>query len=196
MATTTQNHSAGSYGGQQFAPVENYDIDTIEPDVYAGAYRARCTDCVAKLSNSGKPMLQLDWTMLSTEDSGDGPQKSVGASKRDWVVFSGGRGGNFGKIKLREIRDGMALDADVIPASFSSLEELTDLCNAIKGNEMDVWVVPSKDRDGNPDTAMAYSAPRSASPMGDVEEEEVEEKPAKPAKAAAAKPKGNKAARR
>jgi len=187
MATDTQNHAGkGSYGGQSFEPI-NYDVDTMEPDVYPGAYRAKCTKAEAKASKKGKPMIELTWTMTSTESEDEGPQKSIGAEKRDWIVFTGGRGGNFGKLKLRALRDGLGLDPDVIPTAIGSIGDLRDLCAALKNQETDVWVTAAEGEEGE-DTQLSYSAPKEGtlSPMGGTDDDE--EPAAPPAKATKAKP--------
>lgn len=199
MATDTQNHAGKgqSYGGQSFEPV-SYDVNTMEPDVHPGAYRAKCIKAEAKLSKKSKPMVVLTWRMESTEANEDSAeQKSIGAEKMDWIVFTGGRGGNFGKIKLRNLRDGLGLDPDVIPATIGSLGDLKDLCGALKNQEADVWVIPGDGEEGE-DTRIAYTAPKegSLSPMGGIDSDEEEEE-APPVKTAAkAKPAKGKPARR
>jgi hypothetical protein len=179
MASTNSiDRTQQSYGGASFQPM-TYDLDTMEPDVYPGGYRAKITDAKAKASKKGKPMIELEWTMLSTEDQSDGAQKSVGATKRDWVVFSPGRGGNFGKVKLRALRDNIGLDSDVIPTTINSLEDLKPLCAALKSQEADVWVIPGEGEEGE-DTNIQYTAPKEGlTPMGvSDDEEEPEERPA------------------
>jgi hypothetical protein len=197
MAGNNQTeHSHASYGGSSFEPIQNWDIDKIEPDVFPGKYRARCVKATPELSSTNKPMVVLDWKNTSTDDDSEGAQKSIGATKRDWIVFTDGRGGNFGKQKLRDLRDVLSIDPDVIPANFSTLEELLPLCEALRDAETDVWITPDRKRPG--DTVLAYTAPRGSglAPMGDEEEVDEPPKTAVRGKAAPAKAPAKKAARR
>jgi hypothetical protein len=198
MANTNsvENNRGQSYGGASFEPMQSYDLDTMEPDVYPGGYRAKCTGATAKASKKGKPMIELEWTMLSTESDSEGNQKSIGATKRDWVVFSSGRGGNFGKVKLRALRDNIGLDADVIPTSIGSLADLKPLCTALKNQEADVYIIPGDGEEGE-DTQIQYTAPKEGlAPMGGTTDDEEEEERPAARKAATKAPVKGKGARR
>jgi hypothetical protein len=190
--STTQNHQnnsgGASYAGANFEPM-SYDVEDIQPDAYDGAYEGQIEKVVFKgTKKDNKPMIELTWKLISTEDESEGCQKSVGAQLRDWIVLASDRTGNRGKVKLRLLRDTLGLDPDVLPTKISSFDDLAELGTALKGQTMPVWVSSSTDPDGNVRTNIDYAAPRGAStmaPMGD-EEEVVEEKPAP--KAAGKKP--------
>ncbi len=198
MSATNSSNNTQGYGGASFEPV-SFDVETLEPDVYPGKYRAKCTAAIAKLSGKGKPMIEVEWKMVSTEDESDTAQTSIGANKRDWIVFASGRGGNFGKLKLRAIRTAMGLDPDVIPAQFGSLDELKPLCQAIKaGGEIDVWINDDpKGQEG--DTRLEYTEPRTGgrlAPMHTADDEDEEEEAPPAPKKKTATPAMKKTARR
>ena len=201
--TQTQNHqnSGGTYAGANFEPM-SYDVEEIQPDAYDGEYEATVEKVAFKgTSKKNQPMIELTWKLTGTEDESENCQKSIGAQVRDWIVLANDRTGNRGKVKLRVLRDTLGLDPDVLPTQISSFDDLAELGNALKGQSMKVWISTNKDPDGNVRTNINYAAPRGAStmaPMGDEEVEEVEAPKAKTATAAGKKPaaKGAKPARR
>jgi hypothetical protein len=202
--TTTQNHqnSGGTYAGANFEPM-SYDVEEIQPDAYDGEYEATIEKVAFKGTKSkNQPMIELSWKLTGTEDDSENCQKSIGAQVRDWIVLANDRTGNRGKVKLRVLRDTLGLDPDVLPTQISSFDDLAELGNALKGQSMKVWISTSTDNDGNVRTNINYAAPRGAStmaPMGD-EEAEVEAPKATSTKGSAkAKPgvaKATKGARR
>jgi hypothetical protein len=196
MATATQNHqeAAGSYGGSSFKPF-SLDVDTIEPDAYPGQYEGRVDRCKAQMSSTGKPMLIVEWKITSTSDESEDCQKSVGGSVADFIVFAAGRDGNPAKVKLRTLRDRMGLDPDVIPTTISSLDDLKELGQALKGQTLEIWVANKTDGDGNVRTNVHYTAPRTAAGMSTMNNGDEEEE-APPARKAATKPTGKKPAAR
>jgi hypothetical protein len=202
MATQTQNQNhqndAGSYGGSSFEPISN-DVDTIEPDAYPGEYQAVVAAAKPKMSNSGKPMLIVEWKLLGTEDESEGCQKSIGSTVPDYIVYQAGRNGNTAKVKQRNLRDTLELDPDVIPGAITSLDDLKPLAQALRGQKMTVWIANKTDDDGNVRTNVHYTAPRSAGTMGAMgngdEEAEEAQAPARGKAAASVKPKGKPARR-
>jgi hypothetical protein len=200
--TQTQNHqnSGGTYAGANFEPM-SYDVEEIQPDAYDGEYEATIEKVAFKGTKSkNQPMIELTWKLTGTEDDSENCQKSIGAQVRDWIVLANDRSGNRGKVKLRVLRDTLGLDPDVLPTQISSFDDLAELGNALKGQSMKVWISTNTDPDGNVRTNINYAAPRGAStmaPMGDEEAEVEETKPA--TKAAGKKPalaKATKGARR
>lgn len=185
----TTNH--GGYSGAGFEAV-NYDVEAIEPDAYPGEYVAKITGAEAKMTReSNKPMIVLEWQLVSTESDDDGPQRSLKSTIRDWIVLAGDRSGNQGKVKLRTLRDTLELDSDVIPATISSFDDLKPLLRALKGKEMTVWITNSTDRDSNVRTNINYTAPRGSSTMGAMaspDDDEDETPAAPPPKTNKAKP--------
>jgi hypothetical protein len=195
MSSGNNVQQTQGYGGQSFEPM-TYDVDTIEPDAYAGAYTGEVDNVKFKFSGSGKPMIVLEWKLTETADESEECQKSVGSNVTDWIVLANDKSGNRGKVKLRTIRDTFGLDIDL---STMSIETVTALGAALKGQSMPVWIATNKDDDGNVRTNVHYTAPRSAgmAPMGGQEEEEETPAP-KPAtrKPAATKAPAKKAAGR
>jgi hypothetical protein len=200
--TQTQNHqnSGGTYAGANFEPM-SYDVEEIQPDAYDGEYEATIEKVAFKGTKSkNQPMIELTWKLTGTENDSENCQKSIGAQVRDWIVLANDRSGNRGKVKLRVLRDTLGLDPDVLPTQISSFDDLAELGNALKGQSMKVWISTNTDPDGNVRTNINYAAPRGAStmaPMGDEEAEVEETKPA--TKAAGKKPapaKATKGARR
>jgi hypothetical protein len=189
--TQTQNHqnSGGTYAGANFEPM-SYDVEEIQPDAYDGEYEATIEKVAFKGTKSkNQPMIELTWKLTGTEDDSENCQKSIGAQVRDWIVLANDRSGNRGKVKLRVLRDTLGLDPDVLPTQISSFDDLAELGNALKGQSMKVWISTNTDPDGNVRTNINYAAPRGAStmaPMGDEEAEVEETKPA--TKAAGKKP--------
>lgn len=190
--STTQNHqnNAGSYAGATFQPM-SYDVEEIQPDAYDGQYEGKIEKVVFKgTAKENKPMIEVTWKLVSTEDDSENCQKSVGAQVRDWIVLANDRTGNRGKVKLRTLRDTLGLDPDVLPSQISSFDDLAELGTALTGQSMPVWISTSTDNDGNVRTNINYAAPRGASTMAPMGDEEVEEapKPKAAAKKTAAKP--------
>jgi hypothetical protein len=184
---SSTNGSTQAYGGASFEPM-TYDLDTIEPDAYPGEYEGKLNDGELKISKKGQPMIQIEWELASTPSDDANCQKSVGSTLRDWIVLANDKSGNRGKLKLRTLREKFGIDVDM---STLSPEVVAEFIAQARGQTMPIFVAASTDRDGNPQTNVNYTAPRSAgmAPMGGEEEEP--EAPAAPAaskKAPAKKP--------
>lgn len=172
----TQNHqnSGGSYAGASFEPM-NYDVEAIEPDAYDGEYDATIDKVEFKGTKAkNQPMIVVTWKLTGTEDDSENCQKSIGAKVTDWIVLASDRTGNRGKVKLRTLRDTLQLDPDVLPTQISSFDDLKELGQALTGQSMRVWISTSTDNDGNVRTNINYTAPRGASTMAPMGDEEAE----------------------
>ena len=181
---SVSQNTTPSYGGAGFEPM-TYDADTIVPDAYPGAYTGKLVNAKTRLTNkSSKPMLQLEWKLLATDDESDEAQASIQSTVSDWIVISNDKSGNRGKVKLRMLKEKLGLDADIIPTQITSFEDFAPFIEAIKGQEMAVFVTNNTDPDGNVRTNVDYE-PRGGqgmTPMAAVADTDEEEAPpAKPA---------------
>jgi hypothetical protein len=203
-ANNSVSQNTPSYGGAGFEPM-TYDPETIVPDAYPGIYAAKVINAKTRLtSKSSKPMIQIEWKLLATDSETDEAQTSLQSTISDWIVISSDKSGNRGKIKLRQLKEKLGLDADIIPVQIASFDDFAAFIEAIKGAELTVYVTNNTDPDGNVRVNVDYE-PRGGQGMApmtmatDAEEEEAP--PAKPAAKAktSAKPaapaKGGKAKR-
>lgn len=185
MATTNavDRDNRPSYGGSSFE-VPGYDTDKIEPDAYPGAYEAKFNSISWKFTakQPPRPMIVLEWKLMSTTDESPEAQKSVTAKVTDWIVLATDKSGNTGKITLRTLKEALDLDIDLSVMNPDVVKALGEL---LKGRTIPVWVVNTKDGDGNVRTNVKYAAPNGGggamTPMGGEEdEEEAEEEIRKP----------------
>lgn len=187
MPQVQRNASSNGKKTHAFKPIENYDVNTMEPDAQAGEYEAVVSRITIKATRVDQfPMLVINWKLEKAVD--DENEKSVGAEVSDFLTFfpEGDRRGRMGKLRLRQLCENLGIDLDVLPRSIHHEDDFNDFIAALKGQTMPVWVTHRTNPETNEVmTGIAYTAPRGVGaplPSTDEEDEKPAKKSAKPAR--------------
>jgi hypothetical protein len=188
MATTT--HARENNKPEKvhaFKPI-NFDVKTSEPEAQVGQYEAIIHEIkVTKTSTDGYPMLIVEWKLDSAEDEEN--KKSEGATVPDFIALfpEGDSKGRMGKLRLRQLCEGLEIDLDTIPTRIEEPSDFDDFIKVAKRQRMTVWVTHRTDKSTNEvRVGVAYAAPKSTLPPVERDEEDEDEAP-RARKAAGAK---------
>lgn len=134
-----QQQTEESYAGSGFQP---FDFDEeVAPDLHDGDYVMEITEAKARLSNADQqtgvqfPQILLEWTAREALDEAEENQNDVGNTVSEFITLrpKGDRKGNLSKQRLTALRNRFGIDSSVVPAKLTSLDDLNDLCAALKG---------------------------------------------------------------
>jgi hypothetical protein len=196
MANGTTSNGKGEKK-YDFTPID-CDTNNIEPDAAVGEYEAKVDSTrVMATKKDNMPMLVIDWKLEKTESDDEACEKSIGATVADFIALfpDGDRRGRMGKLRLRQLREAMGIDDDVLPSRITSKDDFKDLQAAMRGQKLTVWVTHKTDTETNEvRIGIQYAAPKgSMGAIGRDNDDEQEEDA--PRRASASKSK-SKSARR
>jgi len=159
----------GGGGGEDmnFTPVD-YDVSEMPVDAPEGAYTGKIKKVdITKSKQDGYPQLVLEVRLIDSEEEEGEDAVKQGCSLNTYVTFfpkKEGRRGAPSKIALKGIMDALHLDEDLVPTRIETKRDLEDLADALKGQELNVWVVHREDRDsGEVRCDLRFKAPKRMS---------------------------------
>ena len=186
MATNgvTANKGGGSKK-MEYAPVNNFDVNEIEPDAPAGEWLASIPRGKIKVQPTKEdklPMLIVPIRLDKTEEEGEDFERALGTELTAFLVFGGKspKGARMSKIRIRQVCEAADVDLDVIPKKITDPEnDLEPLIHALEGKKFPVWTVIRTRKDtGEQNTEVQFQKPgglKTTSRDADADDEENEE---------------------
>lgn len=188
MATQSHSTSNGTSGGMSdFAPI-NFDVESLPPDAGVGGYDARIEKARARVSGKGNPTIVLDVKLLTADEAEN--EASEKAVISEFLSFLGedAQGNKFAKLRLRKWLDKLGIGYDIVPKRIESLADFDELCDALQGQELKVYVSHRTDKESGDVRCQINLDPPKSAFGAEAADAEPEAPPAKtPTKKAAAK---------
>jgi len=174
--TSTRSKKRGGGEDMNFTPVD-YDVSEMPVDAPEGAYDAKIKSVkVRGTKEDNYPMLELEFRLVNAHNEDGDDAVKAGASLTSFLAFfpaSEGRRGAPSKIAMRALIDSLHLDEDLIPTRIESKRDLNDLIDALKGQELTIYVVHREDKQsGEVRCDVRFKAPKNLSTKDRGDEED------------------------
>jgi hypothetical protein len=161
----------------------DYDVSEMPVDAPEGAYTGKIKKVdITKSKKDGYPQIVLEVRLIESEDEEGEEAVKQGCSLNTYITFfpkKEGRRGTPSKLALKGIMDSLHLDSDLVPTRIETKRDLEDLSDALKGQELSVWVVHREDDSGEVRCDLRFKAPKKMAGSGRRRDDEDEDRPRK-----------------